>query len=316
MYKRRQLLATAGVATISGFAGCSSLGINGESPDNSGGSDEGTPENPVAAANPWLGTIAHFSDGSSPTEIRNAFNTDIPRILVASASSQNTAFISTEDVDTIEESVKEADLETRGIMNVSWNGGPACDVQNYIQIPNEPAESTVREAFPNAISVFLNTSSGGETWEIYAPQMKRNELVGGIEELGVASKSSVITYSSCSTVEPTTSQTTVEVSPKEAVRSYLTAIFSGEVQAANALIHPDGNVSEYTEEAAERNKSLNLTIESIEITEKSEDTATVNTVVTLDNPEADEEVRRSQVYYLRTDGSTWKIYGGEEDEAE
>jgi len=315
MVKRRQLLASAGIAVVSGLAGCSSSGGGGGPPDNSEGSDEGSPENPVAAANPWLGSIAHFSGGSSPTEIRNAFNIDIPRILVASASPQSTAFISTEDVDTIEESVQDADLETRGIMNVSWDGGPVCDVQTYIQIPNEPAESTVRETFPNAISVFLNTSAGEETWEIYAPQMNRNELVGGIEELGVASESSVITYNSCSTAEPSTSQTTVEISPKEAVRSYLTAVFSGEVQAANTLIHPDGNVSEYTEEAAKRNKDLNLTIESIEITEKSEGTATVNTVVTLGNPEAGEEMRRSQVYYLRTDGSTWKIYGGEEDEA-
>jgi len=194
MFKRRRLLANAGIAVVSGLAGCSSSDSSSESQ-----------ENPVAAANPWLGSITHFSGESSPTEIRNAFKTDIPRILVASASPQNTAFISTEDVNTIEESAQEADLETRGIMNVSWNGGPVCDVQNWIQIPNEPAESTVREAFPNAISVFLNTSSGEETWEIYTPQMKRSELVGGIEELGVASESSAITYSSCSTAEPTTS---------------------------------------------------------------------------------------------------------------
>jgi len=87
------------------------------------------------------------------------------------------------------------------------------------------------------------------------------------------------------------------------------------VQAANALIHPDGNASKYTEEAAERNKALNLTIQSLEITEESENTATVNTVVTLENPEADEEATRSQIYYLQTDNGTWKIYGSEEDEA-
>lgn len=315
MFNRRQLLGTVGIAVVSGLAGCSSFDSNGGSPENSGGTNEGAPENPVAAANPWLGTIVHLSGESSPTEIRNAFNTNIPRILVASASPQNTAFISTEDVNTIEESAQEADLEIRGMMNVSWNGGSVCDVQNWIQIPNKPAKSTVREAFPNAISIFLNTSSGEDTWEIYTPQIKRSELVSGIEELGVASESSFITYSSCSTAEQTTPQTTVETSPKEAVRSYLTAIFSGKVQAANALIHPDGNVSEYTEEAAERNKDITLTIESLEITEESENTVTVNTVVSLDNPEADEEVRRSQVYYLRTDDTTWKIYSREEDEA-
>ncbi|WP_168654462.1 hypothetical protein [Halorubrum sp. PV6] len=315
MYKRRQLLATAGVATISGFAGCSSLGVNGGSPDSSGGSDEGTPENPVAAANPWLGTIAHFSDGSSPTEIRNTFNADIPRILVAPATPQNTAFISTEDVNTIEESAQEADLETRGIMSVSWNGGPVCDIQNWVQIPSEPSESTVRQAFPNAIFVFLNTSSGEDTWEIYTPQMERSELAGGLEQLGVASESSVLGYSSCSTAEPTTSESTVEASPKEAVRSYLTATFSGEVQAANALIHPDGNVSEYTEEAAEQSESFNLTIESLEIAEESEDTATVNAVISANNIETDEQLRRSVVYQLRTDGGTWKIYNEESEPA-
>ena len=311
MFKRRQLLASVGIAAVSGLAGCSSSGSNGE-----------PPENPVAAANPWPGTIIHLSGGSSPTVIRNAFNAEIPRILIASASQLNTAFISTEDVNAVEESAREADLETREVMNVSWNGGPVCDVQNWIQIPNEPAESTVREAFPNAICIFLNTSSEEETWEIYTPQIERSELVSGIEDLGVASESSFVTYSSCSTAntdssttESTTSQTTVETSPKEAVRSYLTAVFSGEVQAANALIHPDGSASEYTEEAAERNEALNLTIESLEITEESENTATVNTVVILESPEADEEVRRSQVYHLRTEDGAWKIYSGEEDEA-
>lgn len=203
MFKRRQLLASVGIAAVSGLAGCSSSGSNGEAP-----------ENPVAAANPWLGTIIHLSGGSSPTVIRNAFKTDIPRILVASVSQLNTAFIPTEDVNTVEESAREADFETRGVMNVSWNGGPVCDVQNRIQIPNEPAESTVREVFPNAICIFLNTSEGEETWEIYTPQMKRSELVSGIEELGVASEASFVTYSSCNTANTgssTTEQTTSQL---------------------------------------------------------------------------------------------------------
>lgn len=319
MFKRRQLLATAGLATVSGLAGCSSLASNSESPDNSGGSNENTPENPIAAANPWRGSIAHFSGGSSPTEIRTAFDTDIPRILTAPAASLNTAFISTEDLDSIKKSVQEASLETEEVMNVSWNGGPVCDVQNYIQAPNDPTESTVREAFPNAISIFLDTSSREETWEIYTPQMDRSKLASGIEELGVSSRSSSLIYSSCSSADPTTSQdtpqTTAENSPTEAVRSYLTAIFSGDVQAANALIHPDGTVSEYTQEAAERNTNFNLTIDSIEVTEEGENTATVRTVVTLENPEADENMRRSQVYQLRIDENRWKVYAAEEDKA-
>lgn len=114
--------------------------------------------------------------------------------------------------------------------------------------------------------------------------------------------------------ETTTSQTAAET-PKEAVRSYLTAIFAGQVQEANALIHPDGEISEYTEDAAERNEALDLTIQSLEITEESENTATVDTVVTLENPEADEESTRSQIYHLQTDDGTWKIYTAEDDEA-
>jgi hypothetical protein len=114
--------------------------------------------------------------------------------------------------------------------------------------------------------------------------------------------------------EPTTSQPIAET-PKEAVRSYLTAIFSGDVQGANARIHPDGDVSEYTEGAAERNEEINLTIQALEITEESENTATVTAVVTLENPEADEAVTRSQIYSLQTDNGTWKIYTGEDDKA-
>jgi hypothetical protein len=104
---------------------------------------------------------------------------------------------------------------------------------------------------------------------------------------------------------------------------YLTAIFSGEVQAANALIHPDSDISEYTEDAAERNPTLKLTIQSIEIADKSENTATVNAVVTITNMGTGEvmnlgpgeEVTRSQIYTLQTDDDTWKIYDTEEDEA-
>jgi hypothetical protein len=87
------------------------------------------------------------------------------------------------------------------------------------------------------------------------------------------------------------------------------------VQAANALIHPDSDVSEYTEEAAERNEALEMTIQSVEITDESEDTTTVSAVVSLSSPDADEEVTRSQIYTLQTDDGTWKIYDAEEDEA-
>lgn len=114
--------------------------------------------------------------------------------------------------------------------------------------------------------------------------------------------------------ETTTPQTTAET-PKEAARSYLTAVFSGNVQAANALIHPDGNVNEYTEDAAARNEEIELTIESIETTNESETTATVSVVASLNNPEADGTVERSQVFTLRTDGGTWKLYDSEDDEA-
>jgi hypothetical protein len=87
------------------------------------------------------------------------------------------------------------------------------------------------------------------------------------------------------------------------------------VQTANALIHPDSDVSEYTEEAAERNEALDLTIQSVETTDESEDTATVSAVVTLDTPDADEGVTRSQTYTLQTEDGTWKIYDAEDDEA-
>jgi len=133
---------------------------------------------------------------------------------------------------------------------------------------------------------------------------------------GADEQESTETTTSATTEQPetTTAQTTAET-PKEAVRSYLTAVFSGDVQAANALIHPDGNASEYTEDAAERNEEIALTIESVEITDESENTATVSVVASLNNPEADGAVKRSQIFTLQTDGGTWKIYDSEDDEA-
>jgi uncharacterized protein YchJ len=122
------------------------------------------------------------------------------------------------------------------------------------------------------------------------------------------------TTTSQDTAGTAASKNTAET-PKETVRSFLTAVYAGEVQAANALIHPDGNASEYTEDAAERNEALDLTIQSVEIIEESEDTATVTAVVSLENSETDEELTRSQTYILQTDDSTWKLYDSEEDEA-
>ncbi len=95
----------------------------------------------------------------------------------------------------------------------------------------------------------------------------------------------------------------------------MTAVFAGEAQEANAILHPDGNVIEYSEEEAERNEVLNATIQSIEITEENENTATVSSVVHIENPENNKESTRARIYSLRIDDGSWKIYDSEEDEA-
>ena len=139
----------------------------------------------------------------------------------------------------------------------------------------------------------------------------------GGESTGITTPSTLAqpeTTTPQNTAGTTPSKNTAET-PQGAVQSYLTAVFPGEVQTANALIHPDSDVSEYTEEAAERNEALDLTIQSVETTDESEDTATVSAVVTLDTPDADEGVTRSQTYTLQTEDGTWKIYDAEDDEA-
>mgnify|MGYP006301846941 CR=1 FL=1 len=87
----------------------------------------------------------------------------------------------------------------------------------------------------------------------------------------------------------TTPQNTAET-PKKAVRSYLTAVFAGEVEAANLLIHPNGNIEAYSEDAAERMGTLDLTIQSLVVSEESETTATVHAVVAIENTESGEEL--------------------------
>jgi uncharacterized protein YchJ len=106
-----------------------------------------------------------------------------------------------------------------------------------------------------------------------------------------------------------------ERTPKEVVRSHLTAVFAGEVQAVNVLIHPGGNISDYTADAAERNETINLTIRSITITAESKSTATLNVMASLKYPEADAEQTRSQTYTLQTHNGTWKLYDGGDDKA-
>jgi uncharacterized protein YchJ len=143
---------------------------------------------------------------------------------------------------------------------------------------------------------------------------------GGTDEQGTAQNTPPSTTVQGEPTSPQTAtrtatlQSTAET-PKEVVRSYVTAIFAGEVQAANALIHPDGNISDYTADAAERNEALNLTIQSITITAESERTATVNVVASFENPEADAEFTRSQTYTLQPHNGTWKLYDSDDDRA-
>jgi hypothetical protein len=195
---RREFLAGVGGATIGILSGCTESGLNSRTPGDSTDSNDGTPENPVAAGDPWLGTILHLSSGSgSPEAIRTAFSADIPRILLG--ASMTTAFVETEDTDAVENAAQEAGLDIHGSMSVAWDGGAVCDVRNWIQFPDNPTEATVREAFPNAIDIFRYTSSGAEMWKIYTPQVSRDELSSRLGDLGVGSETSLVTYSSCNT---------------------------------------------------------------------------------------------------------------------
>jgi ketosteroid isomerase-like protein len=138
------------------------------------------------------------------------------------------------------------------------------------------------------------------------------------EETTVSGETSATVQTETTTPQETTTETpfpTTAETPKEAVRLYLTAVFAGEVQAVNSFAHPEGDLNRYTQEAAERNEALNLTIQSLATSEQQEDTATVTAVVSLENQEAGEEITRSQDYVLRTDDGSWKIYESDEDEA-
>lgn len=118
-----------------------------------------------------------------------------------------------------------------------------------------------------------------------------------------------------STSSATTTPRNTGATPKNAVRSYVTAVFAGDVQTANRLIHPDGNVEAYSEDAAERMDTLDLTIQSLEITNESKTSATVNAVAAIENTESGEEQTREQTYTVRTADGAWKIYEVDDDTA-
>jgi hypothetical protein len=97
-----------------------------------------------------------------------------------------------------------------------------------------------------------------------------------------------------------------ESGPKAAVRTYIEALDSTDAEQYNDIIHPDGPLTEVGSAQLEQLESVDYTIESLEVTEESEDSATVRAEYSVEGPAGSETVASD--VELRTVDGEWKVY--------
>jgi hypothetical protein len=204
---RRAFLTGVGGGAVGVLTGCTESSPTPQSDSEDGTPSEAAAKNPIAVANPWQGTIVHFTgDTAAPEQIRAAYDTEVPRILTGAAVT--TAFVASENTRSVESTAQTAGFEIHALTAATWEGGPVCDVRNWIQFPTKPSEEEVRETFPDAVSVFLSSSaSGGKAWTVYTPLINKKEISDKLEILRVGAEASFATYQSCNTGEATETTT-------------------------------------------------------------------------------------------------------------
>lgn len=94
--------------------------------------------------------------------------------------------------------------------------------------------------------------------------------------------------------------------PDEVVEQFYQAVDDGDREAANDFIHSESPVGELTEEDMARFEDMDITVESTEVVEESDDTAQVEAELTMESD--GESSTETITYELRKEDGDWKLY--------
>ncbi|WP_155120777.1 NTF2-like N-terminal transpeptidase domain-containing protein [Haloarcula sp. K1] len=97
--------------------------------------------------------------------------------------------------------------------------------------------------------------------------------------------------------------------PEAVVRTFYEALYAGDSDTANKLLHNDSSVSRYTQGSLSNLRSYEYEIEEMQRVEDESDGASVTLTFTLVLTDADGSVqRREEKVELRLSGDDWKIW--------
>ena len=99
-----------------------------------------------------------------------------------------------------------------------------------------------------------------------------------------------------------------ERDPVAAVEAFFGALDDGNVDRANELIHPGGDLSEFPEGEAKRMDEGTMEVVETTVVEETDDTATLEGAVLTDTGPVDEPIEVSGTIELRTADGEWKLW--------
>jgi len=97
--------------------------------------------------------------------------------------------------------------------------------------------------------------------------------------------------------------------PEAAITRFIQALDEGDLETVNGMIHPEGNLEEVPEEQADRLEQGELTIESTEVREETDERAVVRVTVAAVSPEGQERTIEED-WELRTRDGEWRVWSG------
>lgn len=101
-----------------------------------------------------------------------------------------------------------------------------------------------------------------------------------------------------------------ENEPEAVVRTFYEALYAGDADTANELLHNDSSVSGYTQGSLSNLRNYEYEIEGMQRVEDESDGASVTLTFTLVLTDADGSVqRREEEVEVRLSGEDWKIWG-------
>jgi hypothetical protein len=95
-------------------------------------------------------------------------------------------------------------------------------------------------------------------------------------------------------------------SPEAAIRTYVNALDSTDVETYNRIIHPNGQLPEISEGELSVLEAVDYTLESVQVVDETDTQATAEAEYTVEGPNGTQT--QSSTVELRTVDGEWKIY--------